>query len=69
VSRYPGIAAAIVLLLTSAVAQNKTASVTEEQPPSDLHYEILIKDGRTLFHLGEAIEIEEFYFKMTETAA
>jgi len=26
-----------------------------------LHYEIATKDGRTLFHLGEAIEIEESY--------
>ncbi|HSK42569.1 MAG TPA: hypothetical protein VLA83_01640 [Candidatus Binatia bacterium] len=53
--------AAILLLLTSAVAQNKNASVAEEHQPPDLHYELSVKDGRTLFHLGEAIEIEESY--------
>lgn len=61
VSRYWGIAATMLLLLTSSVAQNKNASVAEEQQPPDLHYELAIKDGRTLFHLGEAIEIEESY--------
>lgn len=56
-----GIAAAVLLFLTSAVAQDKKASAQGEEQPSDLHYEITVKDGRTLFHLGEAIEIEESY--------
>lgn len=60
-SKSQEIAATILLLLTGAVAQNKNASAAEEQLPSDLHYEIAIKDGRTVFHLGEAIEIEEAY--------
>ncbi len=41
--------------------QTDNASAAGEPQPSDLHYEIAIKDGRTLFHLGEAIEIEEIH--------
>ncbi|MGB8131173.1 MAG: hypothetical protein WCG81_15390 [Candidatus Angelobacter sp.] len=55
------IAAALLVFLTCAVAQTDNASAAGEPQPSDLHYEIAIKDGRTLFHLGEAIEIEEIY--------
>ena len=60
-SRYQGIAAVTLLLLTLAVAQDESASTAEEHQPSDLHYKISIKDARALFHLGEAIEIEESY--------
>jgi hypothetical protein len=61
VSIYQGIAAAILLFIASAVAQDENASSGEEHQPSDLHYQISVKDGRNLFHLGEAIEIEESY--------
>jgi hypothetical protein len=61
VSKFQGIAAAVLLLLTSAIGQNENASGAEEQQPPDLHYELATKDGRTLFHLGESIEIEESY--------
>jgi hypothetical protein len=55
------IAAAALLFLTSAWAQGDNASAPSDPQPSDLHYEIATKDGRTLFHLGEAIEFEESY--------
>jgi hypothetical protein len=62
VSKSQGIAVVVLWLLTSAVAQNERTSVAEEQQqPSDLHYELGIKDGHTVFHLGESIEIEESY--------
>lgn len=59
-SKCHGIAAAVLLLITSSVAQSYN-EVAEEQQPSDLHYKLAVKDGRTVFHLGEAIEIEELY--------
>ncbi len=55
------IRAAVLLFLACAMAQSKNRLAPGEQQPSDLHYEIAIKDGRTLFHLGEAIEIQESY--------
>jgi hypothetical protein len=61
VNKSHGIAAVVLLFLTSAIAQNENASGTKEEHPPDLHYAIATKDGRTLFHLGEAIEIEESY--------
>lgn len=60
-NKFQGFVAAVLVLLTSAVAQNENASVAEGQQPSDLHYELAIKGGRTLFHLGETIELEEAY--------
>lgn len=60
-SKVHGIAAAVLLLFTSAIAQNENASVAVKQQPSDLHYELATKDGRPVFHLGEAIELEESY--------
>ncbi|HZE23826.1 MAG TPA: hypothetical protein VE054_07530, partial [Blattabacteriaceae bacterium] len=56
-----GIAAAVLLFLISTLAQNEGALLAQEQQPSDLHYQIATKDGRAIFHLGEAIEIEESY--------
>jgi hypothetical protein len=61
VSKSQGIAATVLLLLTAAVAQNEKTSVVGEPQAPDLHYELGIKDGHTVFHLGEAIEIEESY--------
>jgi hypothetical protein len=61
VNKLQGIVAAVLVLLTSAIAQNENASVAQEQQPSDLRYELATKDGRTVFHLGEAIELEESY--------
>ena len=60
-SRYQIIAAVTLLLLTSAVAQDENAPTAQEHQPSDLHYKISTKHARALFHLGEAIEIEESY--------
>jgi hypothetical protein len=60
VSKFKGIGAAVLLLLTSAHSQIETPT-DEERPPSDLHYTLAIKDGRKIFHLGEAIEVEESY--------
>ena len=39
---------------------DKTGAVEPDQPP-DLHFQLTTKDGRTVFHLGEAIELEESY--------
>jgi hypothetical protein len=61
VNSYKSIAAGILLLLTSAVAQDISSPVAEGQQPPDLHYQLATKDGRTVFHLGESIEIEELY--------
>jgi hypothetical protein len=59
--KYSVIAATVLLFLTSAWAQGDNALAPSDPQPSDLHYEIAIQNGRTLFHLGEAIEIEESY--------
>lgn len=60
-SSYKSIVAGILLLLASAVAQDESSPVAEGRQPPDLHYQLATKDGRTVFHLGEAIEIEESY--------
>jgi len=53
--------AVLVLLSLPAMAQaDKTANAREYLPP-DLHYQLATKDGRTVFHLGEIIELEEVY--------
>jgi hypothetical protein len=53
--------AVLVLLSLPAMAQaDKTANAGEYQTP-DLHYKLATKDGRTIFHLGEIIELEEAY--------
>ena len=55
------IVAVVLFLAAIAVGQNTNPSASAEEQPSDLHYQIATKDGRTLFHLGEAIDIEESY--------
>jgi len=50
----------LVSLALAANAQSPTDSF-DATPPPDLHYVLRLTDGRTQFHLGEAIEIEELY--------
>jgi hypothetical protein len=60
VNKFKGLAVAVLSFLITAYGQtDKTRG--QERQPSDLHYELTAKDGRTMFHLGEAIELEESY--------
>lgn len=62
-SSSPLVFAAVLFFLMSARATaqaGRTANVRDYQPP-DLHYQLATKDGRTVFHLGEIIELEETY--------
>src|SRR5512140_420698 len=57
------VAGAVLFFLISlpATAQvGRTANPKEYQPP-DLHYQLATMDGRTIFHLGEIIELVEAY--------
>jgi hypothetical protein len=59
------VGAAVFLLFVNmhsyAQTQADKAGTVEEYQPADLHYQLTTKDGRTVFHLGEAIELEESY--------
>ena len=60
-SKFKGVAVAILALLISAFGKNEKIRAEDEQQPSNLHYRLAAKGGRITFYLGEAIELEESY--------
>jgi hypothetical protein len=59
--KAPYLATVLLMVSVTASAQSPTGSFGSLSQPPDLHYTVRTTNGRTQFHLGEPIEIEELY--------